>query len=188
MRLSALLSRDRVPRSGGHEGPVDVDVDLPDGEQRSRTLVPATDYLDSWVSVWRSEPGDPSGTYQITAQQGDLVAADSFEVIPPEDRGLSIEPTNISAGEVADIVLFGYEPLSDVGLHFYRLEGDEYVYVGTETVTADADGWGSYALATSPTDPSGSYLVHTTPPTALDREGIPPAYPPFVFGGFTIEA
>lgn len=66
MRLSALLSRDRVPRSGGHEGPVDVDVDLPDGEQRSRTLVPATDYLDSSVSVWRSEPGDPSGTYQIT--------------------------------------------------------------------------------------------------------------------------
>lgn len=76
------------------------------------------------------------------------MAADSFEVIPPEDRGLSIEPTNISAGEVADIVLFGYEPLSDVGLHFYRLEGDEYVYVGTES--GDKSEWPVSQLRSSP--------------------------------------
>ncbi len=145
---------------------------------------------DSFAFVWRSLQADPLGEYELVATQGALSGTTRFEVIAPQNRGLTIEPRTVTAGGPVEIVLFGYEANTEVPLRFFREQAEPAFppgelllldYIGTITVTTDEAGWAVLRLETGTEDPLRGYFVEPSPESGWQPSGCICPFAPDVF-------
>lgn len=128
---------------------------------------------------WYPFPTDELGSYSIEAQQGDRAAATTFEVVDAEHATSDARPFIGPAGTEFRIGVAGFAPLDEVELHIYWIDPEDpgtyvyfdgttfagdYSYVTSIRVATDRSGRGSYAIATSLADPTGSYGLIVEPP------------------------
>ena len=154
-----------------HNQPVQADVRLPDGKVRKITAsffnTPEGVPYASWTSV----PGDPLGTYQVSASQGTRQGTGTFTVAAASTpRTVGIEPTSGAPGTAFRFALAGFGAGSVVDLYLYRGEGNGiYRYLTTVTVTMDGNGQTILNFPTRADDPKGSYcFVRRGPKAAPD--------------------
>jgi hypothetical protein len=124
--------------------------------------------LDSWVV----RPGDPTGTYTVTARQGDLTATTSFTAVRPDRPRLfvldpfeSFVPFQV-LGKPLTIALAGLPPRSKVWLDFYRTrrlrvrqEFPHFHYFNSVRIRVNRQGMRLYRLETARSDRAAVYQV-----------------------------
>lgn len=150
---------------------LDAEVRLPNGSVR-RSRVTDID-LDDGVPYlsWYALPGDPTGTYTVSATQGSLKGTGKFAVDTASRAGVLVAPpASGPPGTTFRIGVFGFEPNATVPLYTYRSAGrGAYEYVTTLAVKVDAKGQTLYELKTQPDDPTGAYcFLHRGPKGAPD--------------------
>lgn len=152
--------------------PVQLTIIWPDG-RREGGVVAANMLSVSYLPLATNPPGD----YIVIAEQGDVSAQSQFSVEYPSsprlyacpatgcerwaEAGAPTEP----AGTTFQFFLAGYPPSSNIPLHLYGLVENCVCYLATlPPVRTDVNGIGFYALATSPDDIGGLYLLESDPP------------------------
>ena len=142
-----------------------VQVRRPDGtvwRERVRTDDQGTGHWN-----WTSVPGDPLGTYTVTATQGTRQAVGTFTVRAAAQPRVLVLPNAAPPGGTFRIALAGFQPRQNVLLRLYRLnrESVRYRYATTlGSVQMDERGQAIYTLRSQTDDPLTEYLVVTDPP------------------------
>ena len=150
------------------EGEVRFKIARPDGVVERKRVWTDRHGVGAWERA--SMPGDPLGTYRVTARQGGLEVQGSYTVRPASRPNSLISPRTGVGGTTFRIALAGFEPREQVSLHVYRLSTDGWVgdhgddYATTLIAGADERGEAIYELRTRPTDPAMQYLVLTEHP------------------------
>jgi hypothetical protein len=148
--------------------PIDVSVTSPTGTVKRLEGCTACEYKPFWFGL----PGDPLGTYQVTAEQGSLKAAGSFTLRRAEDRTLLlpdswlIQGGGVRRSTTILIGVAGFRPYEIVKLLFYYApnpDSNEGRYWTSLSLQMDAMGQRLYRLLTAPSDPAGYYAVRTLP-------------------------
>jgi hypothetical protein len=122
---------------------------------------------------WESIPGDPVGSYQIAATQGDTKVTATFTLqhgSQPLFRVLDKAVLGVKpVGSTIHIVLAGFQAHQRVNLLlYYEPEGaGQGKYITSVPVGTDATGEMVYPLHTQPGDPKGCYVVRTQPSVDL---------------------
>ena len=150
------------------QAPIDVSVTSPMGTvKRSEGCASCESHL-----VWFGLPGDPLGTYKVTAAQGRLEATGSFDLHAAQDRTLlvaeswSIHGGGVPRGSTIRIGVAGFRPYEIVKLLFYyapKEDSNEGGYRTSVSLRMDAMGQRLYRLQTQADDPRGFYAVRTLP-------------------------
>lgn len=151
--------------------PVQAHVRLPDGKVRRISSesfsVPEGVPWASWTSV----PGDPLGTYEVTATQGSLTGRGSFTVSAASSPNLvAIEPSFGPAGSAFRFALAGFPPNRNLDLYLYRQSAaGTYEFLTTLSPRMDGKGETILTVQTAPDDPPGVYcLLRRGPKAAPD--------------------
>jgi hypothetical protein len=123
---------------------------------------------------WFALPGDPLGTYQVTAIQGSLKATGRFTLRPAQNRRVLVPESwlysrgGVQRGTTIRIGVAGFRPYEVVKLLLYYAptpdsnEGQGR-YRTSISLRMDAIGQRLYQLQTGPSDPMGFYAVRTLP-------------------------
>jgi hypothetical protein len=159
--------------------PLQVEVARPDGALWHGS-VPADPRFGPEALSWVTLPGDPLGTYRVTATQGDKQARSSFTlraasarhiVVFPQDRRLI--GADLPAGAAIQVALAGFQPDQRVALYLYALTTEPncatvpptcWVYrAALPPSQMDALGQAVATLLTQPDDPDGTYRIVPEP-------------------------
>lgn len=138
-----------------YSDPTHVDVTLPNGTLRSSSERYA-------FKGWYVMPGDPLGTYRVTARQGNKIASGSFSVTPASTpRILLLRPDMGAPGSTFSFILAGFSPraLVPVDVCVASEKKDRCSYLTTLQLRMDDQGTLLYRLKTEATDPPGTYCL-----------------------------
>jgi hypothetical protein len=147
------------------ELPTDVTVTAPDGAQTSR-IAPEQGAYDDPPTVYQGIPYllfllelyAPTGTYEITAQQGAIVQYASFEAAQPPVALLRVRPpTNGSPGDSFTVELAGFASGSPAIVDVYTGDGTFTYVTSLSSAPTDAEGRAELVVSTTPADPGGIY-------------------------------
>ena len=135
--------------------------ELEEGDCREGTATTERSGAGAWT--WVILPGDPLGTYTLTATQGGLKAVGTFTVVRATAPHIIVYPRSGVRGTAFSVGLAGFQPSSTVPLYLYR-QCDEsplcFNYATQlSTVRTDARGEANYTLRTQRDDPLGTYLA-----------------------------
>jgi len=142
--------------------PLRVTLTPPVGPARTTTL-PALDLSQQsdFGTSFLLSPSDPTGTYRVSAEQGDKKASNEIVAVRPESPKLWLDTPrpDVVAGDDIDIYLGGFPPGRPATLHLYGSDriGQEQPYRTSFTVPVDADGAGHVVIDTKPDDGLGCY-------------------------------
>ncbi|MCA1692729.1 MAG: hypothetical protein LC733_11230, partial [Actinobacteria bacterium] len=141
--------------------PVQADVRLPDGKMRKISSESFNVPEGVPFSLWTAVPGDPLGTYEVTATQGALRGTGRFTVSVASSPNLvEIEPLFGPAGSVFRFALAGFPPNRNVELYLYRqTEAGPYSFLTTLSPRMDGKGETILTVHTAPDDPPGVYCL-----------------------------
>ncbi len=119
-------------------------------------------------------PGDPTGTYTVTATQGTLKATGTFAVgyavdqhilVVAESPGRGV--ASVARGKTVRIGLAGWKAGQKVELSLHYSSSTTSVenakFITLISVTVDARGQKVHTLQTRTDDPRGCYIVNTRP-------------------------
>jgi hypothetical protein len=119
-------------------------------------------------------PGDPTGTYTVTATQGTLKATGTFAVdyavnqhilVVAESPGRGV--ASVARGQPIHIGLAGWKASQriELSLHYSPAPtpAEDAKFITLISVTVDARGQRVYTLPTRADDPKGCYVVNTKP-------------------------
>jgi hypothetical protein len=147
------------------ELPTDVTITAPDGAQSIR-VAPEQGAYDDPPTVYQGIPYllflldlyAPTGTYEITAQQGARVQYASFEAAQPPVPWLRVRPpTNGSPGDAFTVELAGFASGTPAIVDVYTGEGTFTYVTSLSSRPTDAVGRAELVVATTPEDPVGIY-------------------------------
>lgn len=144
----------------------------------------ARDYCYSHVN-WAAVPGDPLGEYQVSAEQGQLTAVGTVNVVAATERRLLVVGNGVDEqqyqrfkrGQTVPVAVAGYPPRRPVRLLVYYTRERELQITTTvlrfrtwTQLRTDARGGVVYQVRTAAADPPGCYALDTRPkPQALLR-------------------
>jgi hypothetical protein len=146
--------------------PLEATVTLPTGVVR-RFSTPSPSSSDGGYWAWSSLPGDPVGTYSVTATQGSATATTTFQVVPPGGPRLSIvDPHSGRPGMTLQIILAGFIPNSTVPIDVYQPDptapSPQVGYSRSFTVQVDGRGSATSSFTTRTTDGEGCLVFAGT--------------------------
>lgn len=149
---------------------VEAQFRLPDGTSRQATArnfnsPEGVPYLE-----WTSLPGDPTGTYEVTASQRSLRGGGRFTVsTASQPRMVAAPPREGPPGTTFRFGLAGFSPNSAVPLHLYRADGQARSYLTTLSPSVDGKGQTVLSIPTAPDDVRAEYcLLRRGPKAAPD--------------------
>jgi hypothetical protein len=139
---------------------IDVSVQFPDGSTQTRSVGPAQGSAPRFLD-WDPVPGDPLGSYEVTASQASATATGEFTVELASEPGIRVPEGVVAPGDRVQIALTGFQPDETVPLHVYgpQPSGTAHGYLTTLESRVDHDGQLLYELGTSADDPEGLYYV-----------------------------
>jgi hypothetical protein len=147
------------------EIPTDVTITAPDGAQSNR-IAPEEGAYDDPPTVYQGIPYllfllelyAPTGTYEITAQQGATVQHASFEVAQPPVALLRVRPpTSGSPGDAFTVDLAGFPSGTPAVVDVYTGEGTFTYVTSLSSRPTDAEGRAELVVSTATADPVGIY-------------------------------
>jgi hypothetical protein len=149
------------------EAPIDVSVTSPIGTVKRLEGCTSCPHL-----LWFGLPGDPLGTYKVTAVQGPLEATGRFDLHAAQDPTLLVAESwsnhggGVPRGSTIRIGVAGFRPNEIVKLLFYyapKEDSNQGGYRTSVSLRMDAMGQRLYRLQTRLDDPKGFYAVRTLP-------------------------
>src|SRR5206468_1149270 len=121
-----------------------------------------------FVLFWYSLPGDPLGTYQITASQGDLQVVSPFTeeatprpvlLVEPPQGQLTL-PLAFVAGSTFAVGLAGFKPGATVGVYVYmESQPGPYTFLTALSVPVNTAGQALFQFVTGVDDALGNYCL-----------------------------
>jgi hypothetical protein len=141
---------------------ISVSVMQPGGAVLRQGTV-TTEGSGAGVWTWVILPGDPLGTYTLTATQGQLKAVATFTVVRAMSPRIIVHPRSGVPGTTFSIGLAGFQPSLTAPLYLYRQRDRSIPSFNYATqlssVRTDARGEAIYTLRTQWDDPVGEYLA-----------------------------
>jgi hypothetical protein len=139
---------------------IDVSVQLPDSRTQTRAVEPAEGSGPRFLE-WDPVPGDPLGSYEVTASQASATAMGEFTVELASEPGIRVVGQAVARGDRVQIAVTGFQPDETVPLHVYgpQPSGTAHAYLTTLEPRVDHEGQLLYELATSADDPEGLYYM-----------------------------
>lgn len=112
---------------------------------------------------WVSKPGQPAGSYAVTATQDARSARGSFSLEAATQPTTWMTAFTYPAGTAIDVYMAGFQPGAAIPLRLYY-GGNKYAsfdYLSQTSVTADTRGEATYRLQSTPDDATGNYMLAT---------------------------